>query len=143
MNQLSQKQNSMKCAPEIQPVVKNFQGEMCLVDGAETASYPAINLMVERLREAFPKMELGFWKALTVAIVRNGLTENDCKAVYVGVVDNCQYNTLTIAQVLKFRPKNRIYTRSEALEIVHEKNQSLLVMFERVMCGGKYYTLKG
>jgi len=123
-------------------VVRNFQGELCLVDGAEQASYSTVSVMIAKLETAFPRMEKAFFKTLTEALVRNGLTENDCKAVFIGVVDSCQYNTLTIAQVLKFRPKNRIYPYSEALEIVHEKNRGLLEVFERVHGEAQFYTLK-
>lgn len=101
-----------------------------------------IAVAVKRLQTAFPKMETGFFNLLAERLIDHGFTAERLRDAVNNVVDTFRYKELSIADVLGYDKRARLYTYNEACCMV-QKGANDWTDFEIREIGGKpYRTLK-
>lgn len=71
-----------------------------------------------RLKTAFPKMENGFFSLLTERLKSNHFSGKRLKDAINHVIDNFQYKELTVADIVRFDRRQKLYTYSEVCSMV-------------------------
>jgi hypothetical protein len=73
---------------------------------------------VSRLKLAFPALEVGFFDVLLERIKENGFTDKRLRDAVNNLVDNFVYPTPTIANIISFDKRVKLYSYTQMLDMV-------------------------
>lgn len=124
------------------PILKGDSGEksISLYNGVE-ASPQEVAIAMSRLKTGFPKMENAFFNLLAERVIGNGFSENRLKDAINEVLDNFRYKELTIADIIKFDKRVKLYSYNEVCALV-SKGTASFSDFETREINGEYYRIK-
>lgn len=73
---------------------------------------------VRKLKNAFPSLPIGFYDILHDRIVDNGFSEQRLKDAVKNVIDTCVYPTPTIANIISWDKRVKLYSYNEMTDLV-------------------------
>jgi len=106
---------------------------------------PASGLVIARetakMQVAFPKLESTFVAVLTERIIKNNFTEQKVKDAISYLMDNFHYQTPTIADVISFDKKIKLWSYEDVCEAVSQ-NKTSFDSFYKHWVGDTLYRVK-
>lgn len=123
-------------------IMKSDSGEksISLYNGAE-ASPRQIAVAMSRLKTAFPKMDNAFFNLLAERVMDNGFSEKRLKDAINDILDNFRYKELTVADIIKFDKRVKLYSYNEVCALV-SKGTASFSDFETKEINGEFYRVK-
>jgi hypothetical protein len=73
---------------------------------------------VRQLKNAFPSLPIGFYDILHDRIVDNGFSEQRLKDAVKNLIDTCVYPTPTIANIISWDKRVKLYSYNEMTDLV-------------------------
>ena len=68
---------------------------------------------LRKLRKAFPTISEGFIEILTERLIENNFSDKRVKEAVANVIDNFTYQTPSIANIVSFDKRMKLYSRSD------------------------------
>ena len=75
---------------------------------------------VKKMTDAFPTLPKGFYDILADRIKDNGFSDDRLIDAVNYVIDNCVYPQPTIAQIISFDKKVKLYTHTDVLRMLND-----------------------
>jgi hypothetical protein len=94
-----------------------------------------------KMQVAFPKLDTLFFTVLTERIIKNNFTEKRLNDAVGYLMDNFKYQTPTIADIISFDKKVKIYSHNE-VEILINENKARFDDFYKHWIDGILYRVK-
>lgn len=94
-----------------------------------------------KIQVAFPKLDKLFFTVLTERLIKNGFTENRLRDAIGYLLDNFKYQTPTIADIINFDKKIKIYSHHE-VELLIQEDKARFDDFYRHWVGNTLYRVK-
>lgn len=73
---------------------------------------------ISKVRAAFPNLPQTFFDLLAERVAVNGFSDERLKAAVGYLIDNCPYPNPSIANIISFDKKYKIYRHSDVLEML-------------------------
>jgi hypothetical protein len=102
----------------LRAVITTSAGSEVSLYGGGPAKPAEIATQIIKLHLAFPKMEKDFFNLLSERIVANGFTSGRLKDAFDYVIDNFHYRELTIADIISFDKRVKLYSHDEVYSMV-------------------------
>lgn len=108
-----------KSQPNISGLKLN-NGEWSISSYAGTLEPKTVASEAAKLKKAFPALSGDFFGILYERLEANGFCDKRLIDAINHVIDNCPYPTPTIAQILSFDQRTKLYTYDQMLDYVHQ-----------------------
>jgi hypothetical protein len=102
----------------------------------ELSTMTVINEM-KRLKYAFPQLPQGFYDILSDRIKANGFSDDRLKDAINNIIDNCIYPVPSIANIISFDKRVKLYTYTEILDLVNQFGASVWNSYKAIETGSK------
>lgn len=92
---------------------------------------------MKRLKNAFPQLPQGFYDILSDRIKANGFSDDRLKDAINSLIDNCIYPVPSIANIISFDKRVKLYTYSELVNLINESGAIIWDEFKAIETGSK------
>lgn len=106
-----------------------------------SASPSEIAIAMSRLKAAFSKMDNSFFNLLTERVISNNFSAERLKDAINQILDHYKYKELSIADIIQYDKKVKLYSHSEVCSMV-SKGIAEFKDFEIREINGEFYRVK-
>lgn len=107
----------------------------------EIANPTIIAQQSAKIQVAFPNLDKLFFTILTERVIKNGFTEQRLKDATEYLIDNFKYPKPSIAEIINFDKKLKLYSHNEVVILI-EEDKARFEDFHRHWIGDVMYRVK-
>lgn len=107
----------------------------------EIASPTIIAQQSAKIQVSFPNLDKLFFTILTERVIKNGFTEQRLKDATEYLIDNFKYPKPSIAEIINFDKKLKLYSHNEVVILI-EEDKARFEDFHRHWIGDVMYRVK-
>lgn len=107
----------------------------------EIANPTIIAQQSAKIQVAFPSLDKLFFTILTERVIKNGFTEQRLKDATEYLIDNFKYPKPSIAEIINFDKKLKLYSHNEVVILI-EEDKARFEDFHRHWIGDVMYRVK-
>lgn len=107
----------------------------------EIANPTIIAQQSAKIQVAFPNLDKLFFTILTERVIKNGFTEQRLKDATEYLIDNFKYPKPSIAEIINFDKKLKLYSHNEVIILI-EEDKARFDDFHRHWIGDVMYRVK-
>lgn len=85
-----------------------------------------------KLKKAFPQLPSGFYEILSDRLEENNFTDNRLKDAINNMIDNFTYPIPTVANIISFDKRVKIYSYLDIIEMVNQYGTSVWYQYKPV-----------